>query len=169
MKHFILFSIVLFFALTACTDSNQIDEEWKEANIEAYNRAANNPEYRELKTETGPSGVYYKVLNSGEGSEKPFQTSDVKVLYFGKFYDGTYLDSGTTGNNIPVEMSVSSTVRGFSFALQNMVVGDHWEIVVPYYLGYGESGYSADGYTQSIQGYTTLFFDVELKEIIKYP
>jgi len=165
-------SCLLAFAITmvlfsACNDKNDIDA-WREANTAAYEAITKT--YKPLQTATGPSGVYYKVVKSGTGTEYPLQTSKVKVLYKGTYYDGSVFDAGSSGNNIPVEFSLSSVVRGFSFALQNMVVGDKWEIWIPYYLGYGATGhYDTYGYTQLIKGYTTLVFEVELASITQYP
>ena len=55
---------------------------------------------------------------------------------------------------------VNKLVLGVQYALQMMNVGDHWEVVVPYQLGYG-------AYTQynKIPGYSTLIFDIKLLEI----
>jgi FKBP-type peptidyl-prolyl cis-trans isomerase len=173
MKHILhLLSIALLFSFAACSDNDEIDIAWKNANDEAYQKtAADTINFKELKTETGPSGVYYKVLNSGDqSSESPFQTSKVKVLYKGSYYDGTVFDSGTSLTGTPVEFSVAGTVRGFSFALQSMVIGDKWEIWIPYWLGYGYAGSinSTTGQV-AIKGYSTLVFEVELVEITLYP
>jgi FKBP-type peptidyl-prolyl cis-trans isomerase len=165
-----LISAVLVFALTSCSSDNSVDEVWRDANIQAYNSITKNSSYKELKTESGPSGVYYKVFKSGEGDEHPLQTSKVKVLYKGSYYDGSVFDNGSSLNGIPVEFSITSTVRGFSFAVQNMVVGDHWEIWIPYYLGYGYSDYTDPStYQVLVKGYTTLVFNVELISITQYP
>jgi len=170
-----LFHLLIFAALSlsfnACnkTDSTTV---WKDANTNAYNAITKNPEYSVIQTTTGPSEVYKKVINSGTGTEHPFQTSNVKVLYQGTFYDGTIFDAGTTQSNTPVEFSLGgqSVVRGFSFALQQMVVGDKWEIWIPYYLGYGSSDYyDPTTYQLICKAYTTLVFQVELVSITQYP
>jgi len=174
-----LFYTLLFAALivlfNACNKDNS-DDVWRKANADAYEAVTKGEEYTELTTGTGPSGVYYKSLETGTGTEHPLQTSTVKVLYSGTYYDGSVFDAGTTGNNIPVEFSLAgtNTIRGFSFALQNMFVGDHWQICIPYYLGYGAAGYTvSDYYSYSyqtiIKGYTTLFFDIKLVSITQYP
>ncbi|MDR0732520.1 MAG: FKBP-type peptidyl-prolyl cis-trans isomerase, partial [Dysgonamonadaceae bacterium] len=158
----------------SCNDE-QIDTVWKDANDKAYLEITENDEYRDVRSSfhpedgTGPVGIYYKELKKGNGTEYPLQTSKVKVLYSGKYYDGTYFDVGTSNNGVPVEFSVAATIRGFSYALQNMVVGDHWEICIPYYLGYGASGNTDSAGNILLKGYTTLFFDVELVSITMYP
>jgi FKBP-type peptidyl-prolyl cis-trans isomerase len=162
------------FLFSSC-NNDPTEDAWKEANEKAYNEIKANAEYKDIRScfhpedGTGPVGVYFKELKKGDGTEHPIQTSAVKVLYSGKYYDGTYFDTGSSAGNIPVEFSTAATVRGFSYALQNMVVGDRWEICIPYYLGYGSSG-SVDSYGNVLlKGYTTLFFDVELVLITQYP
>jgi FKBP-type peptidyl-prolyl cis-trans isomerase len=168
-----LFLLVTFAALiisfSACNKNESLDD-WREENMNAYQAITKNPYYKELKTTNGPAGVYYKVIKSGTGTEYPIQTSKVKVLYKGSYYDGTVFDVGSSQNDVPVEFLTQNTVRGFSFALQQMVVGDKWEIWIPYYLGYGTSG-SYDYYTGQVgmKGYTTLVFELELVGITQYP
>jgi FKBP-type peptidyl-prolyl cis-trans isomerase len=174
MKHILyLLSIVLLCSYAACSDSDTIDVAWKNANDKAYQEtAADTINFKELKTKSGPSGIYYKIIESGDRQEavSPFQTSKVKVLYKGAYHDGNVFDLGTSLTGTPAEFSVDGTVRGFSFALQNMVAGDKWEIWIPYWLGYGYTGYisSTTGETL-IKGYSTLIFEVELVEITLYP
>lgn len=177
MKHLIYLTISLFvaFSFASCSDSNRIDEAWKDKNWEAYNDSIKIAGYQDVRLTfhpmdgTGPLGVYFKEIKPGTGMEHPLQTSKVKVLYYGYYYDGTLFDAGSKNNDIPVEFSTAGTVRGFSYALQNMVVGDHWKLCIPYYLGYGASG-TTDSYGNVLmKGYTTLYFDVELVSITQYP
>jgi peptidylprolyl isomerase/FKBP-type peptidyl-prolyl cis-trans isomerase FklB len=183
---FYLFAFaVLIVSFNAC-NSSPADNAWQTANTNAYQDITKNPKYRELITETGPSGVYYKIIKSGTDTVLPFQTSTVKVLYKGTYYDGTIFDTGTSRNDIPMEFSLqtpSSVVssyytlqnisRGLSFALQNMTTGDKWEIWIPYYLGYGPIGlnfYSSSYTSQTIvQSYSTLVYEIELVSITQFP
>jgi len=168
---------ILIVSFTACNKGEDISK-WRDANIAAYDAITKNPNYKHLNTETGPTGIYYKVIESGTGTEKPFQTSKVKVRYKGTYYDGVVFDAGTGENGTPVEFSLvgNSLVRGFSFTLQRMVVGDKWEVWIPYYLGYGAAGYTTSSYYYPyssyqtiIKGYTTLVFEIELVSINQYP
>ncbi len=124
----------------------------------------------------GPNSDYIivHVLGNDPDAEPgiPIYTDTVSVSYIGRLlpspsyptgyvFDQTYMEpydkevSGTnkfaignsTGNNL---------VDGFATALQNMQRGDHWEVYIPYQLGYGttESG--------TIPAYSTLIFDMRL-------
>lgn len=161
---YLLFVSVFAFSFIGCDDKDD-DNEWRDLNIAAYNKIVSNSEYSHVTVPEGPTGTYRKIINKGNGTEYPINTSKVKVYYKGYLYDGTVFDNGTSITERPAEFELggSSVVRGFSVAIQNMVVGDKWEIVIPYHLGYGTSKYG------SIPGYTTLFFEVELLEIDRYP
>jgi len=186
MKNFYLSIIytALILSFNSCKDKEDIGP-WREANLNAYQEITRNSVYREIRTETGPRGVFYKILKAGDGTECPLQTSRVRIYYKLSFIDGTVYDQGSTGNNIPASLDVNGNLygfmvpRGLSYALQNMVVGDRWEIWVPYYLGYGPGGlayiddlsYSYGYYRKNtlIKGYTTLIYDIELVGITQYP
>jgi FKBP-type peptidyl-prolyl cis-trans isomerase len=152
----------LFLLFTACNDSNETNTQWKQNNQQAYEDVEKNSEWLSVTSSSGgPTGVYYKVLpNEGveKGTEHPIQTAAVTVNYTGKYYTETIFDSG-----VGAVFSVNGVVRGFGVALQNMVVGDKWNVCIPYHLGYGAAAYS------SIPAYTTLYFEVELLKINQYP
>jgi FKBP-type peptidyl-prolyl cis-trans isomerase len=148
----------IVFFLAACNTGSNSVEEWRQSNEDAYNQIKKNPEWSLISTHQGPTGVYRQIIVNGTGEEHPFQTASVIVNYTGRYYNETVFDSGTG-----TTFNVNGVVRGFDVALQNMVVGDKWNICIPYYLGYGTSTYA------SIRAYTTLFFEVELLKINQYP
>jgi len=105
-----------------------------------------------------PSGLQYKVLNSGTGVS-PKMHDEVSVHYRGTLIDGTVFDS-TYERDEPQKFPVSRVIPGWSEALKMMKVGDKWEIAIPAYLAYGESGYGPQ-----IQPNATLLFEMELLKI----
>ncbi len=152
---------VLTLSFASCKDDD--DNEWRDTNEAAFSEIAANPDYSPVTIPGGPSTVYHKVIQSGTGTENPLQTSKVKVYYKGTYYNGSVFDYGTSITDVPAEFALDGVARGFSVALQKMVVGDKWEIWIPWYLGYGSSAY------QSIPAYSTLVFEVELLSITQYP
>jgi FKBP-type peptidyl-prolyl cis-trans isomerase len=155
------FFILALCALTACNGTDENTSQWRLDNQAAYDGIKMQEEWQSLDIDNGPSGVYYKDITiSGTeiGNEYPLQTASVEVNYTGKYYNGTIFDSGKKST-----FPVNNVVRGFSAALQSMRTGQKWEVCIPHYLGYGAAG------TTSIQGYTTLFFDIELLKINQYP
>lgn len=178
--------LALPFGFFGCGDDKEENEEWRLLNQDAYNDIVKNDEYHAVTTPESATGVYAKVLKSGEGTVHPYQTSKVRVHYKSYYYEGTVFDKGTyaSDNELVGIRKLNETaymLRGLSVALQTMVVGDKWEVVVPYYLGQGTSDVSsyrpfqlchADGTpvstsetTFSVAGYSTLFFEVELLAI----
>lgn len=105
------------------------------------------------------SGLQYEVLNSGDG-DKPTAASTVRVHYHGTLTDGTVFDSSYDRGQ-PAEFPVNGVIKGWTEALQLMVVGDKWRIHVPHDLAYGEQGAGA-----AIGPFSTLVFDVELLDIL---
>ncbi|HEY9551558.1 MAG TPA: FKBP-type peptidyl-prolyl cis-trans isomerase [Prevotella sp.] len=113
--------------------------------------------------------VIVHVVNAGTSiSGRPLYSDSVRVNYRGRlipspsYADGYVFDQSYTGNYNPLtanpaSLSVQEVVDGFSTALQNMVIGDRWEIYIPYQLGYGATNSGA------IPGYSTLVFDMELR------
>ena len=81
-----------------------------------------------------PSGLMYRVINSGAG-ETPGPDDTVSVVYKGTMVDGIVFDQ--TKGAEPTKLPVGQVIKGWQEALSLMKVGDEWEIVVPSDLGYG--------------------------------
>ena len=114
---------------------------------------------KDLSTEEGiqslPCGIYYKVLQSGEGKSTPTVRSIVSVHYKGSLIDGKEFDNSYK-RNCPEAFRLCEVIDGWQLALQQMHVGDKWIIYIPYELGYGNK---ASG---PIPAFSTLIFEVEL-------
>ena len=102
-----------------------------------------------------PCGIYYKVLQSGEGKVSPTVRSIVSVHYKGTLIDGKEFDNSYK-RNCPEAFRLCEVIDGWQLALQQMHVGDKWIIYIPYELGYGNK---ASG---PIPAFSTLVFEVEL-------
>ncbi|MCI5782874.1 MAG: FKBP-type peptidyl-prolyl cis-trans isomerase [Bacteroidales bacterium] len=100
------------------------------------------------------NGVLYKVIQSGDGSKHPTPQSVITAHYTGKTIDGKVFDSSKGG--APLANRLSELIDGWIIALQNMTIGDKWEIYIPAEMGYGK--YSQPG----IPAYSTLIFEIEL-------
>jgi FKBP-type peptidyl-prolyl cis-trans isomerase len=104
--------------------------------------------------QTTPSGLQYKVLKSGDGPT-PTAEDTVKVHYRGQLVDGTVFDESLGGD--PASLQVSGVIPGWTEALEQMKVGDKWQLVIPSDLAYGERGYPG-----AIPPSATLIFEIEL-------
>ena len=100
-------------------------------------------------------GVCHKVLQSGlEGGKQPTPNSVVSCHYLGRTIDGKCFDTSLGG--YPLAIRLRDLIEGWVIALQQMRVGDKWEIYIPSELGYGS--FSQPG----IPANSTLIFEIEL-------
>lgn len=100
-------------------------------------------------------GVCYKVLQSDpEGGKQPTPNSVVSCHYLGRTIDGKCFDTSLGG--YPLAIRLRDLIEGWVIALQQMRVGDKWEIYIPSELGYGS--FSQPG----IPANSTLIFEIEL-------
>lgn len=102
-----------------------------------------------------PCGIYCKIITSGSSELSPKTNSVVTVNYKGTLINGKEFDNSWK-RGYPEAFRLNEVIEGWQIALQQMHIGDHWIIYIPYELGYG--AYS-DG---TIPGYSTLIFEVEL-------
>ena len=100
-------------------------------------------------------GVCNKVLQSGpEGGKQPTPNSVVSCHYLGRTIDGKCFDTSLGG--YPLAIRLRDLIEGWVIALQQMRVGDKWEIYIPSELGYGS--FSQPG----IPANSTLIFEIVL-------
>ena len=174
----LVISILSLFFISACDETETVDDRWKIENEAQFALITNNSEYTKLNSLTGNGFVMYKVLETGTGERSPYFTEQVKVRYTGWYKNiwtkpDTFTDEKgnfitnkivfdtTSKNNITRTFNVNGVVDGFSTALQHMKEGDKWEVWIPWRLGYGPNG------SGSILGYSTLVFEIELVDIVE--
>ena len=118
-------------------------------------------QYREANAKvagvvTTPSGLQYRVLQTGTGNVHPGPTDRVKVHYHGTLIDGKVFDSSVERGE-PITFGLDQVIPGWTEALQRMVVGEKARLVIPSELAYGERGAG-----RVIGPGATLIFEVEL-------
>lgn len=102
-----------------------------------------------------PNGVYYKVLTEGKGNGKhPTPRSIVTAHYIGRTINGQQFDSSHGG--APQAFRLCDLIEGWVISMQQMRVGDKWEVYIPAEMGYGKSS------QPGIPGGSTLVFEIEL-------
>ncbi len=112
---------------------------------------------------TLPSGVQYKVLQSGPpGGERPDRNDLVRVDYEGALTDGTVFDSSFQSGR-PAVFTVGNVVPGWTEALQQMRVGDEWVVYVPPAQGYGERG------SRAVPPNALMVFRIKLLDLDRVP
>ena len=102
-----------------------------------------------------PAGIFYKELKSGnKNSQTPNKGSVVTVHYTGKTINGKTFDSSRGG--VAPAFRLRDLIPGWIIALQQMHVGDKWEVYIPAeqaYVKFNQPG---------IPGGSTLIFEIEL-------
>jgi FKBP-type peptidyl-prolyl cis-trans isomerase len=88
---------------------------------------------------TLPSGLQYKIVQSGPAGPSPKPGDIIKVHYEGALTDGTVFDSSFARGK-PALMPLANLVPAWMEALPLMRVGDEWMLYVPPDLGYGAEG-----------------------------
>ena len=102
-----------------------------------------------------PKGIYYKVLAEGDvSSAQPTVRSIITAHYTGKTIDGKQFDSSRGG--VPLACRLCDLIEGWIIAMQQMHIGDKWELYIPAEMGYGK--FSQPG----IPSGSTLIFEIEL-------
>ena len=171
---------MLFAACSESDDTGSEFDDWQNKNTTYWNALyakaqdsvkAGNTNWKIIKNwsledSLQPPNTDYIIVHvkeKGTGTASPLYTDTVRTHYTGRlipsasYPDGYQFDS-SLGHAIsmdeatPSKFAVSLVVDGFSTALQNMHVGDRWEVYIPYTLGYGESAQSA------IPAYSTLIY-----------
>lgn len=112
--------------------------------------------------EVTDSGLASKVLQAGNGSEKPGARDTVEVHYSGWTIDGKLFDSSVARGE-KISFPLNGVIPGWTEGLQHMVVGEKRRFWIPAELAYGETPSSPGAPSGN------LTFDVELFSIEKAP
>jgi FKBP-type peptidyl-prolyl cis-trans isomerase len=100
-------------------------------------------------------GICYRQLKCGDRSGMtPNRNSVVVVHYTGKTINGKIFDSSRGG--VAPAFRLRDLISGWIIALQQMHVGDKWEIYLPAEQAYGKIN------QPGIPGGSTLIFEIEL-------
>jgi len=110
-----------------------------------------------------PSGLQYKVLRKGEGTDHPTKNSPCECHYEGRdaknYPDGEKFDSSYDRGS-PTTFAPNQVIKGWTEAMQLMVEGDKWELYIPSDLAYGDRGRPP-----RIDGGACLVFTIEILKI----
>ncbi len=115
---------------------------------------------QEIDSEARESGLVYVETQAGSGQR--VQAGDtVRVHYEGRLMDGTVFDSSLERDE-PIEfvVGVGQVIPGWDEGITLMNEGGKAQLIIPSYLGYGESGAG-----EVIPPFSTLIFDVEVVEV----
>jgi FKBP-type peptidyl-prolyl cis-trans isomerase len=101
------------------------------------------------------SGLAYRVITKGTGTDHPIATSNVTVNYSGWTPDGKMFDSSVTRGQ-PARFRLGNVIKGWTEGVQLMVKGEKTRFWIPGNLAYGDKP------TRPGAPSGTLVFDIEL-------
>jgi FKBP-type peptidyl-prolyl cis-trans isomerase len=104
---------------------------------------------------TTASGLAYRVLRAGTGTERPKRRDRVAVHYSGWKVDGELIDSSVLRGQAS-EFGLDGVIAGWTEGLQLMVEGEKTRFWIPSKLAYGRDKSKPQG---------MLVFDIELIDI----
>ena len=100
-------------------------------------------------------GSHYTVRRHvNQDRARPTVRSIITAHYTGRTIDGKQFDSSRSG--VPLACRLCDLIEGWIIAIQQMHIGDKWELYIPAEMGYGK--FSQPG----IPGGSTLIFEIEL-------
>lgn len=146
--NFILFVTIAIFA-SSCGSYSEEELTNFDTKIQKYMKR------KHIDCEKSASGLYYKILEEGEGDLIQF-TDKVSVTYKGTFLDGKKFDEQTE----PIEMAVSEQMNAWKELMLQLKKGSKAYMIVPPHLGYGE--YKVD----KIPSNSTLIFELEIVDVM---
>lgn len=184
MKKYLQIALMIFCVsavFTSCKDDDDSDDAavqaYKLENEQAFAAKENDPDYQKISISgAGEDFVYAKKLKEGDG-DPVYYTSHVNVYYRGWLATKTRdkcFEIREFENGLPATFAVSPQyatydsygntiigypITGWTIALQNMKVGDKWEVWIPQQLAYGTR--ERDG----IPIYSALVFEIEVDGI----
>ncbi len=158
-KIFMAFATIAFSTvmLTACNQEKEKMAQEHHAN--PLGDAANQKFLADNAAKDGvvkrPSGLQYRVLQTGSGKSVTNGNDMVTVTYKGWLINGKVFDQTQPGKT--ATFPAGRLIPGWVEALSLMKEGDEWQLVIPSDLGYGARGAGAD-----IPPNQTLVFDMKL-------
>ena len=105
--------------------------------------------------------IVVRVLKEGKGSGCPMYTDSVKVSYLGRLLGTDTYPAGYVYDKATAQVTTnlaSGWIDGFTTAVLNMHIGDHWLVYIPYQLAYG----STQSSSSVIPAYSMLRFEIVL-------
>lgn len=101
------------------------------------------------------NGLYYVVLNPGEGSFKYTTGSQILAKYTGRLLNGQVFDSSTTG----IAFYLTRVITGWQDGIPLVQKGGKLRLLIPSVMAYGSTGQG------TIPANAVLDFDVEVVDL----
>jgi FKBP-type peptidyl-prolyl cis-trans isomerase len=119
--------IILLFAVTSCKTYTEEDKKTFDQQIKEYIAK------KGIECTRSDSGLYYKILEPGEGEYIRFQDV-VSFSYKGSFLSGEVFDE----EKKPIEFAVKDLIGAWKEIMLELKPGAKAFLIAPPHLGYGD-------------------------------
>lgn len=126
MKQIVFF--IVLFAITSCTTYSDKELKGFDKTIQSYLDSTG------ISMKRTDAGLYYKIINKGEG-DRLIGYNDQVTFY----YKGSYLDGETfqiVSKKSPLAFNVNQLIFGWQDALMMLKEGGEIQIIIPPQLAY---------------------------------
>lgn len=159
-KHYLwLASLVVAILFTACNKNNEPPfDAAKQALIDEQlivNYIADNNITNTIRDTTG---VHYKILEAGNGTDTIQLSDRMSVSYQGKLLNGTVFNDTNGSTTTLNEARLRNLIGGWQVGLRKISKGGRVLLLIPSGLGYGNSDDS------QIPRNSVLIFDIKLHD-----
>jgi FKBP-type peptidyl-prolyl cis-trans isomerase len=160
-----IFSFLLALALLSSCKKDTI-EPLIDATVQAERENQAIQQYlteNNLTAQKTDLGIYYIVLEEGEGTRSPTTGNTVIINYIGTVLYGRQFDSSYEKTDpFTVTIGAGSVVVGFEEAIKQMKSKERTLFFIPSRYAYGEAGISSGG-REIIPPLATLIFEIKLE------
>lgn len=165
----VILFVLLAFLGSSCKQELDDLSSWRLQNENAFKSYEKQEGYKKVTIDGFAPFVYVKWLEEGTRNDQsiyPIETSRVIVHYqLSRLVGDTSIIESNYDNEAGTLFTLNrgsseQIIMGLRIALQSMVVNDEAEVIIPWYLAYGQNG------SKIIKPYTALKFRVRLDEII---
>lgn len=156
----------------SCSEDVDVTKQRRVTNERQFDSFSDSTDYQKVSSPGlyGDNYVYmHWIARGAEDAPRPKATSLVNVLYKAYYLNQwvgqenpQFFDTNTNRDKRD-PLSLSTTVRGFTIALENMRVGDEVGVAIPWHLAYGASGLQNS--LSQIPSYVALYYWVKLESI----
>lgn len=148
MMRFLAFIAAGLFVFSSCTTYSEDQKDEFDSKIKAY------LDKKDIKCERSSSGLYYKILNPGEGDLIRYKDR-VSFIYTVSFLDGKIFEE----QKEPIEFQVDELIGAWKEIMLRLRPGGKAYLVAPPQLGYGEHD------LDDIPPNSILVFELEVVEV----
>lgn len=107
------------------------------------------------------SGLYYQVLEEGEGEAVAERDDGLTAEYQAWLSTGRLIDSSDFSGLLTLTLGEGRLIAGFEEGVQGMRLNETRLLVIPYWLAYGSTKYGI------VPAYSTVVFRVTLVDLLK--